>query len=103
MTLPKLIVFDLDFTLWDCAGTWCDCLARPFRVHAGRILDRGGRRVTFYKDVPSILDFCDRNEVAIVDNDADLDYRTAGIPYVLPGQADHHVKNSFSCESANSR
>lgn len=59
MRLPKLIVFDLDFTLWDCGGTWCDCLSPPFTVRKGRIFDRGGRHVRLYDEVHSILDQCD--------------------------------------------
>ena len=39
----ELVVFDLDFTLWDCGGTWCDCLSPPFMVRDQRILDRTGR------------------------------------------------------------
>jgi len=62
--LPELIVFDLDFTLWDCGGTWCDCLSPPFRLSGNRIVDRGGRYVRFYSDVVSILDLCDERQVA---------------------------------------
>lgn len=61
--LPRLIVFDLDFTLWDCGGTWCDCLSPPFRSRHGRVLDRGGRHVSFYRDVHPILDFCDQHTI----------------------------------------
>ncbi|MEE2935910.1 MAG: magnesium-dependent phosphatase-1 [Planctomycetota bacterium] len=61
MVLPKLIVFDLDFTLWDCGGTWCDCLAPPFTVRNHRIWDRGDRQIRLYNDVSSILDQCDTN------------------------------------------
>lgn len=57
---PKLIVFDLDFTLWDCGGTWCDCLTPPFRMRAGNILDRRDHHIRLYPDVPEILDHCDR-------------------------------------------
>jgi magnesium-dependent phosphatase 1 len=60
---PKLIVFDLDFTLWDCGGTWCDCLSPPFRSQQDRVLDRGGRHVRFYTDVISILDECDDKRI----------------------------------------
>ena len=62
--LPELIVFDLDFTLWDCGGTWCDCLSPPFKLREKRIVDRGGRHVRFYSDVVSILDLCDERQVA---------------------------------------
>jgi magnesium-dependent phosphatase 1 len=63
--LPELIVFDLDFTLWDCGGTWCDCLSPPFRARDGEITDRTGRNIHLYEDVPSILDQCRRNGVPI--------------------------------------
>jgi magnesium-dependent phosphatase 1 len=59
MEPPKLIVFDLDFTLWDCGGTWCDCLSPPFRKRQQRIEDRNGRRIRLYDDVLAILDHCD--------------------------------------------
>lgn len=58
----ELIVFDLDFTLWDCGGTWCDCLSPPFRMQQGRLVDRGGRQVRFYSDVMQVLDFCDERQ-----------------------------------------
>ena len=61
---PKLIVFDLDFTLWDCVGTWCDCLSPPFRVRHGHISDRSGRRVSLYDDIHAILDHCDQRAVS---------------------------------------
>lgn len=59
--LPKLVVFDLDFTLWDCGGTWCDCLSPPFAVTDGEIFDRIGRKVRLYPDVIPLLDWCDRH------------------------------------------
>ncbi|MCC9602155.1 magnesium-dependent phosphatase-1 [Stieleria sp. JC731] len=61
--LPKLIVFDLDFTLWDCGGTWCDCLTPPFRYSEQLPVDKHGRRVELYRDVAAILDFCDASAI----------------------------------------
>lgn len=63
MLYPELIVFDLDFTLWDCGGTWCDCLSPPFLLKQSEISDRSGRHIRFYADVISILDFCDSNGI----------------------------------------
>lgn len=65
MTLPSLIVFDLDFTLWDCGGTWCDCLSPPFRFAGEQIVDRTGRHVRLYRDVHPILDHCDEQDIAM--------------------------------------
>ena len=56
--LPKLIVFDLDFTLWDCDGTWCDCLSPPFGMESGVVMDSTKRPVTLYPDVKQILEQC---------------------------------------------
>lgn len=56
---PRLVVFDLDFTLWDCGGTWCDCLSPPFRMAGSELVDRNGRVVRLYQDVLAILDQCD--------------------------------------------
>lgn len=56
---PQLVVFDLDFTLWDCDGTWCDCLSPPFEIRSGMVLDSTKRRVTLYPDVYNILDECE--------------------------------------------
>lgn len=57
--MHRLIVFDLDFTLWDAGGTWCDQLTPPFQRNNGRVLDRDGARVRLYQDVKGILDWCD--------------------------------------------
>lgn len=57
---PRLVVFDLDFTLWDCGGTWCDCLRPPFRAGSrGEIKDSWGTQVTLYPDIVDILDALD--------------------------------------------
>lgn len=55
---PQLIVFDLDFTLWDCDGTWCDCLSPPFEIRSGMVLDSRKRHITLYSDIQKILDEC---------------------------------------------
>ena len=52
----KLVVFDLDFTLWDCGGTWCDCLSPPFRYEGKKIYDSRSHHVRLYDDVLSILE-----------------------------------------------
>jgi magnesium-dependent phosphatase 1 len=60
MALPGLIVFDLDFTLWDCGGLWVDCTSYPFRKREdGRIVDSDGKNLRLYEDVPEILDEID--------------------------------------------
>ncbi len=59
MTFPELVVFDLDFTLWDCGGTWCDCLRPPFLKKEGQFFDSDGRHLTLYSDVLAILDDVD--------------------------------------------
>lgn len=65
MTNPQLIVFDLDYTLWDCGGTWCDCLTPPFIQTEAGPQDRFGRIVTLYDDVMEILDWCDSNDITM--------------------------------------
>ena len=51
----ELVVFDLDFTLWDAGGSWCDCLSPPFRLESGRVVDRRGLHVRLYPDVMEIM------------------------------------------------
>ncbi len=63
MPSPHLIVFDLDFTLWDCGGTWCDCLSPPFRSEQTRIVDRTSRHIRCYDDVEAILQYCEQQEI----------------------------------------
>lgn len=60
VNVPKLVVFDLDFTLWDCGGTWCDCLTPPFLASKGFVEDARGAPIRLYADVPGILEECDR-------------------------------------------
>ena len=50
-----LIVFDLDFTLWDCDGTWCDNTKPPYYRDSGIIRDSDGRKIRLYSDVRNIL------------------------------------------------
>ena len=56
-SLPTVVVFDLDFTLWDCGGLWIDCTSPPFRIDGeGRVRDRQNRHFRLYPEVLSILD-----------------------------------------------
>jgi len=51
----KLVVFDLDFTVWDAGGVWCDCLQPPFRKLGDRVLDGTDAHVRVYEDIPWAL------------------------------------------------
>ncbi len=51
----KLVVFDLDFTLWDSGGVWCDCLQPPFSKREGQVYDASGAMVRVYEDIPWAL------------------------------------------------
>jgi len=51
-----LVVFDLDFTLWDCGGTWCDHTNPPYYKQNGIIRDDDDRIIRLYAEVPSILE-----------------------------------------------
>ncbi|GAA5967505.1 hypothetical protein JCM11641_000569 [Rhodosporidiobolus odoratus] len=54
--LPKAVVFDLDYTLWDC---WCDTHVTPPMKRKGddinRVYDRYDQPLSFYRDVPDLL------------------------------------------------
>lgn len=53
--MKKLFVFDLDFTLWDTGGVWCDCTTPPYRKAKGKIVDANNREMKLYADTPFIL------------------------------------------------
>lgn len=57
MHAPCLVVFDLDFTLWDCGGTWCDCTLPPYSPSSKGFVDSENRHITLYPDVMSVLHF----------------------------------------------
>jgi magnesium-dependent phosphatase 1 len=60
-----LFVFDLDFTLWDAGGTWCDHTVAPYRRQNGHILDGEGRRILLYPEVRAILGSLHENQIAM--------------------------------------
>ena len=53
--VPKLIVFDLDFTLWNADKTYCDQLRPPFYRYGDRVRDADGRHIQLYPDVSLIM------------------------------------------------
>jgi magnesium-dependent phosphatase 1 len=52
----KLIVFDLDFTLWNAGGTWCDHTFPPYKRVNGYIEDSVGSIIFLYPDARNILE-----------------------------------------------
>ncbi|RDA83671.1 hypothetical protein CP532_0045 [Ophiocordyceps camponoti-leonardi (nom. inval.)] len=63
--LPKIIVFDLDYTLWPF---WVDThVTPPLRPNAqhSAATDRTGEQLAFYEDVPAMLDQLRRSDVRL--------------------------------------
>lgn len=65
MSLPRLIVFDLDFTLWDCGGTWCDCLTPPFRMEQNRVLDRHNSHIQIYPFARTVFKWAAERDIPL--------------------------------------
>ncbi|XP_063216658.1 magnesium-dependent phosphatase 1-like [Bacillus rossius redtenbacheri] len=50
---PKLIVFDLDYTLWPF---WVDThVSPPFKMKGSKVVDSQGQEVKHYAEVPEVL------------------------------------------------
>ena len=50
-----LFVFDLDFTLWDAGGTWCDCTNPPYKIVNGKVIDSNGYHIRLYSEVLDVF------------------------------------------------
>ncbi len=53
--MDRLIVFDLDFTLWNAGGTWCDHTNPPYRKVNGHVEDSYGSHIVLYPEVRDII------------------------------------------------
>lgn len=62
----ELFVFDLDFTIWDAGGSWCDCTNPPYFWRNGKLLDQYNRWIRLYPDVVEILEKLKRANKKIV-------------------------------------
>lgn len=62
---PKVVVFDLDYTLWPC---WCDThITTPVKAKSkDTVIDKRQFELSFYKDVPRVLEELLENKVLIV-------------------------------------
>nr|WP_319569747.1 magnesium-dependent phosphatase-1 [uncultured Draconibacterium sp.] len=58
----KLFVFDLDFTLWDAGGTWCDATNPPYYWSNGALLDQSNSEIELYPDVIPVLEELKKNK-----------------------------------------
>lgn len=61
----SVFVFDLDFTLWDAGGTWCDCTTPPYKNVNNHIVDYRGSEIRLYRDVRIILEQLKNNNKII--------------------------------------
>ena len=51
----SLLVFDLDFTLWDAGGTWCDHTSPPYHRINNHVVDSEGSTIFLYPEVKPLL------------------------------------------------
>lgn len=56
--MKRLVVFDLDLTLWHCGRLlWCDQLTPPIRMDAaGRVISACQTEAQLYPEVPEMLE-----------------------------------------------
>ncbi len=54
-----MVIFDLDFTLWDCGGAYCDCTFPPYSRKESKVTDSDGAVIRLYDDVYEILEMLD--------------------------------------------
>ncbi len=50
-----VVVFDLDFTIWNAGDTWCSETNPPYFRDKGKLIDQSGRWIRLYPEVPEIL------------------------------------------------
>ncbi len=60
-----LFVFDLDFTLWDCDGTWCDHTQPPYCKKEEIVVDARNRIIEIYPDIRFILELLQHQNVTM--------------------------------------
>ena len=61
-----LIIFDLDFTLWDCGGTWCDHTQPPYKkLNGNTIVDFAGRKIRLYEETIEVLEHLKATDVPV--------------------------------------
>ncbi|CAO1615898.1 unnamed protein product [Sympodiomycopsis kandeliae] len=64
--LPKMAVFDLDYTLWPLwVDTHVDTPLKRKGEAINKVVDRYGQSLSFFPHVPSILFFCKRHSIAV--------------------------------------
>lgn len=61
----KLVVFDLDFTLWNAGGTWCDHTTPPYTRYNGYVIDAQNTRITLYDQSKEMLQELHRRNVEL--------------------------------------
>jgi magnesium-dependent phosphatase 1 len=59
----KLVVFDLDFTLWDAGGQWIDQSIPPFVMKNGIVYDSTHTPMVLYPDSLSVLNLLKENNI----------------------------------------
>lgn len=52
----QLVVFDLDFTLWNAGGTWCDHTLPPYRKVNNHVEDANNSMIFLYPEAKQILE-----------------------------------------------
>ncbi len=52
----KIVIFDLDFTLWNCGDTFCDHTQPPYTQRNGKIYDASHAEMKLYPDAIHILE-----------------------------------------------
>lgn len=60
---PKLVVFDLDYTLWPF---WIDThIDLPIKKVGNQVIDQSGKYVRHYPDAPRVLQYLKNNQVSV--------------------------------------